>query len=446
MRWQPHEYQRRAVEHLLGHRSAALWLDMGLGKTSVTLYALSELLRLGKVERALIVAPLRVAQETWPREAAKWSYSSDLELTPLLGGAASRVRAAAKRSPIDLINYENLAWLVNHHGSAWPYDLVIFDEASKMKAHSAARFKAVRKVRPRCKGVWQLSGTPAPNGLLDLWAQLWLLDQGHRLGRSFFDYRSRFFESDYMGYNWTPKRGAEDLIHSQVSDLCLSMSAEDYLQLPDQILNTVYVDLPPSAAGAYKILWKESVLELGTQQVTAVTAAVLTNKALQAANGALYTDVEGTRTGFVTLHDAKLDALQDVIEEACGAPVLVGYTYQSDLARLKARFPKAESIGTPGAVDAWNAGKIPILLAHPASAGHGLNLQDGGNILVWYGLPWSLELYEQFNARLHRQGQAKPVFVHHLVARDTLDETVLTVLQGKASVQDALLDAVRIAA
>jgi SNF2 family DNA or RNA helicase len=333
-------------------------------------------------------------------------------------------------------------WLVKHYGSKWPFDAVIVDESSSFKSNSAQRWKALKKILPSTEYMVLLTGTPSPNSLLDLWPQMYLVDFGERLGRTMTGYKQRFFEQDYMGYRWTIKEGAAEQIHKLVADVCLSMSAEDYLELPERIVLTEFVDLPPAVQASYSDFESQLLATLPSgDEIEAINAAVLANKLLQWCNGATYTDANGT---WAQIHDAKLDALADIVE-ANDEPMLVAYNYKSDLARLQKRFPQAVHLSRDQQViDDWNNGKIPMLLAHPASAGHGLNLQEGGALCVWFGLNWSLELYQQFNARLHRQGQTKPVRIVHIVARNCIDERVLQVLSSKDATQRDLLKALSI--
>lgn len=441
-----HDYQERAVQFIVDNPRCALWLTMGLGKTVSTLTALADLIDSFEAQRVLIVAPLRVALSTWPAELRAWSHVSHLSSVVLAGRSPEERAALALNDKADLhiINRELVPWLVEtfaRHKVAWPYDTIVLDEASSFKSPKARRFKALRKVLPRVSRMIELTGTPASNGLLDLWAQVFLLDGGERLGRTYSLYRDRHFAADYMGYNWTPRAGAEAEIHKRLGDICLTLSAEDYLDLPPLIENDVCVPLPREARRVYQQLERDFLTEIEGQDVAVFNAAALTNKLLQCANGAAYLDDTGA---WGTVHDAKLDALEDLIEAANGAPVLVAYCYRSDAERIEARFPQAERLTKdPNQIDAWNAGKVPLLLAHPASAGHGLNLQEGGRHVIWFGLNWSLELYQQFNARLHRQGQRGPVVVHRIVADETVDQTVAAALRAKDTTQRALLAALK---
>ncbi len=411
-----------------------------------TLTALQTIKDAGGLKKVLIVAPLRVATHTWPNEVEKWDHIN-LTYRVIRGTPNMRKKQIASPADVYIINYENLSWLVDNYRHNWPFDVVVFDESSKMKSASSKRFKAFRKVQRFSSRVICLTGTPAPNGLLDLWAQVYLLDGGERLHPYITHYKNEWFNSDYMGYNWTPKYGADQDIQDRIKDICLSMQAKDYLELPEYISNVVKVYLTDQQMDQYKELQDEFYLELSAEtSVTAANAAVLSSKCLQFSNGAMYlNDSFGNPTSdWEEIHTEKLNALQDIVDEANGAPVLVFYNYRSDLDRIKNQFKQAVELDKEGKLlNAWNAGRIPILLAHPASAGHGLNMQDGGNIVVWFGLNWSLELYQQANARLYRQGQTKPVFVHHIVAADTVDELVLDRLSNKRSVQDVLINALK---
>lgn len=363
----------------------------------------------------------------------------------VLGSQAQRIRALETDADIYCINRENIPWLVKYYGTEWPFDGVVLDELSSFKSPSSKRFKAMRKVRPLIKHIVGLTGTPSPNGLIDLWAQIYLLDQGKRLGRTLTEYRNRYFNpgrrNGYVVYDWVPKDGAEDEIYRRISDICISMKACDYLKLPERVDVVRTVKLDDEAQTAYTEMEKEAVLELGPNEIVdAGTAAVVSGKLLQIANGAVYD--ENGKTHII--HESKLDTLEDVIEAVNGRPVLVFYAYQHDLERIMQRFSQARKLEGSAEIDAWNRGEIPILLAHPVGAGHGLNLQAGGNHIVWFGLTWSLELYQQANARIYRQGvKGERVTITHLVAEGTIDEDVMRVLDGKATRQDALLEAVK---
>lgn len=392
-----------------------------------------------------MVAPLRVAEDTWTKESAKWDHLRGLRVVRVLGSQAQRIRALETDADIYCINRENIPWLVKYYGTEWPFDGVVLDELSSFKSSSSKRFKAMRKVRPLIKHIVGLTGTPSPNGLIDLWAQIYLLDQGKRLGRTLTEYRNRYFNpgrrNGYVVYDWVPKDGAEDEIYRRISDICISMKACDYLKLPERVDVVRTVKLDNEAQTAYTEMEKEAVLALGPNEIVdAGTAAVVSGKLLQIANGAVYD--ENGKTHII--HESKLDTLEDVIEAVNGRPVLVFYAYQHDLERIMQRFPQARKLEGSAEIDAWNRGEIPILLAHPAGAGHGLNLQAGGNHIVWFGLTWSLELYQQANARIYRQGvKGERVTITHLVVEGTIDEDVMRVLDGKATRQDALLEAVK---
>ena len=410
----------------------------------ITLSAIVELMHdRFEVARVLVIAPKLVAETVWAEEAAKWDHTRHLRISKVLGSAQERAAALRRPADIYVINRENVPWLVERVGAKWPFDMVVVDELSSFKSSKTKRFRALRRVRPLIKRIVGLTGTPAPNGLIDLWSQIYLLDQGERLGKTLTGYRDRFFKpgrrNGHIVYEWIPKPGAEERIYELLSDLCVSMSAEDWLELPERVDVEVPVVLDAEAMMKYKQLEKDLLLPLEGDVVTADTAGVLTNKLLQLANGAVYDTVRGVHE----IHDAKLDALEELIEQAQGKPLLVFYAYQHDLERIKRRFPWAATMDEPGVVERWNRGEAPLLLAHPASAGHGLNLQEGGNHIVWFGLTWSLELYEQANARLHRQGQTERVIVHHLVAKGTVDENVMGALARKEATQDALLEAVK---
>lgn len=432
-----HAYQEYAKNWILAHPYCGLLLDMGLGKTLTTLSAIDELKNIFGINyKILIIAPKKVAEETWSAEIEKWGF--DLTYSKVLGSTQKREQALAENADIYLINRENIVWLVEYYKMKWPFDFVVIDELSSFKSSKAKRFRALRKVRPKIERVVGLTGTPAPNSLIDLWPQMYLLDCGERLETSQTRYKNKYFYPDkqngHIVYSWGLRPGSEEAIYGQIEDICISMKAKDYLKLPPRTDNVVRVQL--SNLATYKQMEQELVLDFKGQEVTAANAAVLVNKLLQLANGAIYDDEKQV----VSVHDDKLDALENIVEDSQGQPILVFYQYQHDLERIKARFPQAEELED---LDRWNQGEIPILLCHPQSAGHGLNLQRGGHIIVWFGLTWSLEYYQQANARLDRQGQTEPVIVHHLVSQNTVDEKVLQVLQGKEEKQDMLLEAVK---
>ena len=398
-----------------------------------------------EVQRVLVIAPLRVAQTVWDAEAAKWEHTRHLRFSKVLGTAQEREIALSREADVYLVNRENVPWICGFYGSKkpWPFDMVVIDELSSFKSRNAQRFKALRKVRPKIRRIVGLTGTPAPNGLLDLWPQMYLLDEGHALYRTMTQYRDEFFtpgkRNGQIVYEWRLKDHAEEAIYKRLSGLVVSMKAQDHLKMPERIDNVIRVKMPDEAKAQYDRMERDLVLPLKDQTITATSAAVVCNKLLQMAGGSIY-DADGKSH---ELHRAKLDAMQDIVEAANGNPILCYYAYKHELGRLKAEFPQARELKTPEDVADWNAGRIPLLLCHPDSAGHGLNLQTGGHILVWYGLTWSLEKYQQANARLHRQGQRDAVIVHHIVTENTMDERVLAVLKSKDQRQDALMEAVK---
>lgn len=442
MKYKPHNYQQFATDFILNQSICCLMLDMGLGKTVITLTALWQLaLDSFDVSRVLVIAPKRVAEDTWPKELAKWEHLSGLTSSLVLGSAAEREAALQRKAFLYIINRENVAWLVKNH--YWDFDMVVIDELSSFKSNKAERFKAMKKVRPMVTRIVGLTGTPAPNTLLDLWPQMYLMDMGQRLGRFIGGFRDRFFLPDKRNreiiYSYKPREGAEDAIYALISDICISMKAADYLDMPERIDNRIEVSMSPKERKLYDDFQKDMVLSIGDEELDAVNAAALSNKLLQMANGAVY----GEDKKVIPIHDRKLDALEDLVEAANGKPLLVAYWYKHDLQRIKARFKNARCIDTAKDIDDWNAGKIPLALIHPASAGHGLNLQDGGCTIVWFGLTWSLELYQQLNARLWRQGQKHTVVIHHIVTKGTHDEDVMRALENKDTRQSALIEAVR---
>lgn len=443
MRYQPHNYQQTATRFIVEHPEAAILLGMGLGKTIITLTAVWELLLdYFTVSRVLVIAPLRVARDTWPAEASKWDHLNGLSVAVAVGSKADRLAALSKSAMVTVINRENVPWLVAHYGDAWPFDMVIIDELSSFKNHRAKRFTSLVKTRPHVTRWVGLTGTPASNGLMDLWAEFRLLDGGARLGRFITRYRDRWFTPDKRNgmqvFTYKPREGAEDEIYDAISDMTLSMRTTDHLQLPGLTVTTQAVNLGTRERKVYDRLKADMVIELEGQTVDASNAAALSGKLLQLASGAVY-DEHGQ---VVEVHSAKLDALEDLIEAANGQPLLVAYWYRHDLERIRARFPHARELKTSTDIATWNNGEIPLALIHPASAGHGLNLQAGGHLLVWFSLTWSLELYQQTNARLHRQGQREPVTITHLATIGTLDEKVLAALDAKDTTQAALIDAV----
>ena len=438
----PHDYQKYAIEYIKFHPITALFLDMGLGKTVTTLTAIRDLMYDAfEVKRVLVVAPLRVARDTWPDELRKWNHLKELTCSVVVGTVAERRRALQQDADIYIVNRENLAWL--YENSRLDFDMVVLDELSSFKNHQSKRFRAMKALRPKVKRIVGLTGTPSGNGLMDLWAEFRILDMGERLGRYISQYRNLYFKPDKRNgmvvYSYKPLPGAEEAIYHQISDITVSMKATDYLEMPELVSVAKEVRLSETEKKRYDELKKSLVLELPGGEVTSANAASLTMKLSQMANGAIYTDGKDV----AAIHDRKLDALDDLVESANGKPVLVAYWFKHDKDRIRERMEARELRGPQDFAD-WNAGKIPVALIHPASAGHGLNLQQGGSILIWFGLTWSLELYQQTNARLWRQGQAdKTVIIQHIVAKDTIDERILNVLKHKDGTQAALIEAVK---
>ena len=444
MKYQPHDYQKYATQFIIDHPTAAVFLQMGLGKSVITLTAIQELaLERFEVNRVLVIAPLRVARDTWPDEIQKWDHLHSLTCSVAVGTEAERRAALRQNTLIHIINRENVQWLVEQSGLPFDYDMIVIDELSSFKSYQAKRFRALMKVRPKVKRIVGLTGTPSSNGLMDLWAEFRLLDMGKRLGRFITKYREVFFLPDCRSaqqvFSWKPRPGAEDEIYELISDITISMKSVDFLKMPECISNRVPVRLSRSERDIYDELKRELVTSMRGEQIDAVNAASLSNKLCQMANGGIY-DSEHNALFF---HERKLDALEDIIEATNGHPLLVAYWFKHDLARIRERFTVRE-IRTSADIADWNAGRIPVACIHPASAGHGLNLQAGGNTLVWFGLTWSLELYQQTNARLWRQGQAADtVVIHHIIAKDTIDERIMTALRKKEKTQTALIDAVK---
>ena len=441
MEFIPHEYQKRAIDMTVRLPRIGLLLDMGLGKTVITMTAIQELMYdRFEVSRVLVIAPKRVAEDTWSREHEKWDHLRELSISRVLGTAQQRKAALQADADIYVIGRDNVVWLTSQLKD-WPFDMVVIDELSSFKNPQAKRFRALRKVMPRVKRVVGLTGTPSPNGLMDLWAEIYLLDRGERLGRTLGAYREEFFRpgarNGYVVYKWLPRHGAEKQIQKRISDICVSMSAADYLQLPDRIDNVIPVKLNDKEMAAYRQMEQEQLLQVEDESVFALSAAAVMTKLLQIANGCVY-----LQDSVVRIHTAKAEALEEIME-ATAEPVLVFYSFQHDISAIRERIPDARMLEGPQDIAAWNAGEIRVLLAHPASVGYGLNLQDGGHVIVWYGLTWSLELYQQANARLHRQGQEKPVIIHHLIAEGTVDEQVMKALKAKDTSQAALLAALK---
>jgi SNF2 family DNA or RNA helicase len=415
-------------------------LEMGLGKTVSTLTAVADLLETKSIKKVLVIAPLRVANSVWVQEAHKWTHTNHLSIFRVLGDQKTRLKALHHDSEVYVINRENVPWLVNHYGKKWPFDMVVVDESSSFKNAGSQRFKAMKKILPFVEYIALLTGTPSPNGLLDLWSQCYLVDYGHSLGRTMTAYKQRFFEQDYMGYSFTPRKGAQNQIEKLIQPYSLSMQTADYLELPNRIDLIEEIELPPKILTNYKLFERDLFIDFEGHQVEAINAAVLANKLLQYSNGAMYVD---EYKNWAELHTAKLDALAELIEQN-DENILVAYNYRSDLERLQARFPSSVVMDkNDDTITDWNQGKIKLLLAHPQSAGHGLNLQQGGQLIIWFSLCWSLEYYQQFNARLYRQGQTKPVRIVHLVVKDTIDERVMKVINEKDATQKRLITALR---
>ena len=443
MKFVPHAYQEYAIRFIEEQETAALLLDMGLGKTVITLTAIYNLLfDFFAVSKVLVIAPLRVARDTWPTEIQKWNHLQGLSYSVAVGTEAERRAALVRKASVYIINRENIEWLVMRSGLPFDFDMIVIDELSSFKSGQAKRFKALMKARPKAKRVIGLTGTPSTNGLMDLWAEFKVLDMGKRLGRFIGHYRDEFFLPDKCSsqviFSYKPKDGAEEEIYRRISDITISMRSADYLKLPELVKTEYAVELSARERKAYEDMKREMVVSLGKEEIDAMNAAALSNKLLQMANGAVY----GEDKKVVPLHSHKLEALEDIVESANGKPVLVAYWYQHDAERIKGRM-EARDIKTSEDISDWNAGKIPVALIHPASAGHGLNLQDGGSLLVWFSLTWSLELYQQTNARLYRQGQKRTVTITHIVAKGTIDERVLKALEKKDKSQTALIDAVK---
>jgi len=443
MKYSPHDYQTFATNFILEHPIAAVLLEMGLGKSVITLTAIFDLtLDSFLIRKVLVIAPLRVARDTWPAEIEKWDHLNGLTYSVALGDEAQRKAALLKRAQVYIINRENVDWLVNKSGLPFDFDMVVIDELSSFKDHTSKRFKALRKVRPKVKRIVGLTGTPSANGLMDLWAEIGIIDMGQRLGRFITHYRNSFFVPDkrnqQMVFSYKPLPGAEDEIYRRISDITISMKNTDYLKLPECVINEIPVWLSDKEKKVYDTMKRDLVLSLEGREIDALNAAALSNKLLQMANGAVYAD-DGS---VARIHDHKLDALEDIIEASNGKPVLVAYWFKHDLERILNRFP-AEKLDSADSIRRWNDGEIPLAVIHPASAGHGLNLQAGGSTLVWFGLTWSLELYQQTIARLWRQGQKDTVVIHHIIARGTIDEDVMLALKRKDMTQTALIDAVK---
>lgn len=451
MIFKPHAYQQHCIEQILKTKKLGLFLDMGLGKTVTTLTAIRELkYNRFQVRRVLVIAPKKVAEGTWTREKDKWDHTRILRVSPVLGSQAKRIRALNTPADIYIINRENVVWLVDYYRNTWPFDMVVVDESSSFKSHSAKRFKALASVGTHIDRMVELTGTPSPNGLADLWSQVYLLDGGDRLGKRYTQFRERYFQPDKRGadgmvYSYEAKPGTEASILQKISDICISMKAEDYLQLPDVTYHEIPVELDEKSAKSYYELERMMVLELPEDEtdISVTSAAALSNKLLQLANGALYDEDRQVHE----VHSCKVEAFMELIESLQGKPALVFYNYQHDLKRLLQALDKTELrvrvLKSPKDEDDWNHREIDVLLAHPASAAYGLNLQQGGNHVIWFGLTWNYELYTQANKRLHRQGQTEKVIIHHLVCTGTRDEDVMQALSQKEDVQNWVMESLK---
>lgn len=441
MIYEPHKYQQHATQHLLNNKYAALFMEMGLGKTVAALTAVDTLLyETYEATRVLVIAPKFVALNVWPAELEKWEHLTHLSYSIVTGDPGQRVRALKVKADIHIINRENVAWLVQYYQSGWPFDTVIIDELSSFKSAQAQRFKSLRIVRPFIKRVIGLTGTPSPNGLADLWPQIYLLDQGERLGKTLTGFREAYLtpagHNGYQVYNYKTRPGSEKEIYDRIGDICISMKSKDYLELPGRVEHDINIKLDPATQKKYDDFEREAVLEI--EDITAFNAAALTTKLLQFSNGAIY---DADRRVHIQ-HDMKLDALGEIIEAAQGQQVLIFYNYIHDKERIRDRYG-ARELKTSKDIEDWNKGTVGLMVCHPASAGHGLNLQAGGHIIVWYGLTWSLELYQQANARLDRQGQQRPVMIYKLICSKTMDQDVSRAISRKADGQAALMEAVK---
>lgn len=451
MIFKPHAYQQHCINQIIEIKKLGLFLDMGLGKTVTTLTAIKELkYNRFQVRKVLVIAPKKVAEGTWTREADKWDHTKMLRVSPVLGSQAKRIKALNTPADLYIVNRENVVWLVDYYRNAWPFDMVVVDESSSFKSHSAKRFKALASVGDHIDRLVELTGTPSPNGLDDLWAQIFLLDGGERLGKRYTWFRERYFQPDKRGadgmvYSYEAKPGSEQGILEKISDICISMKAEDYLQLPDITYHEIPVEMDPKARKAYTDLEREMVLQLPEDEddISVTSAAALSNKLLQLANGAIYDEDRNVHE----IHNCKIEAFMELIESLQGKPALVFYNYQHDRTRILKVLEKTglrvRELKTPQDEDDWNARKIDILLTHPASSAYGLNLQQGGNHVIWFGLTWNYELYTQANKRLHRQGQTDKVIIHHLICTGTRDEDVMQALQRKDDVQNWVMESLK---
>ncbi len=448
MKYVPHPYQAYCIERIINDAALGMFLDMGLGKTVITLTAIADLkYNRFAVRRVLVIAPKKVAEATWSKEAAKWDHLHLLRIVTVLGSEQRRIRALNTPADIWIINRENVQWLVDYYRNSWPFDMVVIDESSSFKNHQAKRFKSLKWVRPHINRIVELTGTPAPNGLIDLWAQIYLLDGGQRLGKTITGFRERYFSPDQRNattiFSYKPKDGSDNAIQSLIGDICVSMKAEDYLQLPDVVIDNIPVVLDPKAQKQYDELEREMLLQVDEDTIEAPFAASLSNKLLQLCNGAAY-DADHR---VIDIHQCKIEAFMELVEQLNGQPALVFYNFQHDLTRLESALSKTKlrvrRLSTPQDETDWNNRQIDILLAHPASCAYGLNLQDGGNHVVWFGLNWSLELYQQANKRLHRQGQTQKVIIHHLAVVGGRDEDVVAALGDKGATQDHLINSLK---
>lgn len=449
MRFNPHPYQKYCIDRILQDPAIGLFLDMGLGKSAISLTAVHELkYRRFEVGKVLVIAPKKVAEATWIQEAAKWEHTKGLRVSVVLGPAKRREEALYRPADVYVINRENVVWLVEYYQNAWPFDMVIVDESSSFKSPKAKRFKSLAMVRPHIKRMVLLTGTPSPNGLQDLWSQIYLLDRGERLEKRYTQFRTRYFEPDKRNrdivYSYKAVDGAHESIHKKISDICISMKASDYLDLPPITYDDIPVELSPAARRKYLQMEKEMLIEIDPETIVdAASAAALSNKLLQLSNGAVYDEDRGVHE----VHNDKLEAFMELVEQLHGKPALVFYQYLHDLSRLQAALSKTplrvRMMKTAADMEAWNRKEVDVLLAHPASAGHGLNLQTGGNHVIWFGLSWNLEQYQQANARLHRQGQTQKVIVHHLITTDSRDEDVMKALAYKGDVQEHLMQSLK---
>lgn len=451
MEFKPHAYQLHCIDAIIRIKKIGLFLDMGLGKTVTTLTAVKELkYNRFAVRKVLVVAPKKVAEGTWTKEKDKWDHTKVLRVSPVLGSQAKRIRALNTPADLYIINRENVVWLVDYYRNDWPFDMVVIDESSSFKSHKAKRFKALASLGSRIDRLVELTGTPSPNGLDDLWAQVFLLDGGERLGKRYTHFRERYFQPDKRGadgmvYSYEAKPGSEQIILERISDICISMKAEDYLQLPDLVYHQVPVELDAKSLKAYRELERKMVLELpgDEEDISVASAAALSNKLLQLANGAVYDDDHQMHE----VHGCKIEAFLELVESLRGKPVLVFYNFQHDRIRILKALEKSglrvRELRTPSDEDAWNSHEVDVLLAHPASSAYGLNLQQGGNHVIWFGLTWNYELYTQANKRLHRQGQQEKVIIHHLVCSGTRDEDVMQALEKKDDVQNWVLQSLK---